>query len=133
MEVQNALQAPVRSGNSVGWFLFVYLRHSCSCTHGGKMTGLLYHPKFPQFSVGCDTEEMTTEIFSDDLYADIGMLLHSMQQGVVDKLFLHGYELLPILMDQTGGLVSDGDIFKTNHSSRPYQRLVNIVNNNFEF
>jgi hypothetical protein len=37
MEVQNASQAPVRSGNSTCWFLFVYLRHSCSCTHGGEM------------------------------------------------------------------------------------------------
>lgn len=96
------------------------------------MTDIVYHPKFPQLSVGGIDLPDSELLFSDDIYADIGMLLHAMQQGVVDKVFLHGYELRPLLLDQTAGSVTRWDIFETNRSSKQYQRLVDIINNNFK-
>jgi len=63
----------------------------------------------------------------------VGLILHAIQQGVSTKLFISGYEVEAILMDQTAGQTADlDDIFKTNHPEYPYQRLKDIFDNTFQ-
>jgi hypothetical protein len=62
----------------------------------------------------------------------IGLTLHCMQQGQANDLRIHGRSVRAILMDQTCGYVNEEDIFWTDHPERPYQRLKNILNNNYE-
>lgn len=61
----------------------------------------------------------------------IGLALHGMQQGRVEKLVINGYEVNAILMSQTCGVIAASDIFKTNHPHFPYQRLSDILLNKF--
>lgn len=75
------------------------------------------------------------EYFKNKEYQDIadfiGSALHSLQQGVSRELRIHNRQVYAILMDQTTGAISLYDILKTNDSLRPYQRLGNILKNNF--
>lgn len=79
----------------------------------------------------CDLVDIDLEAFATDRLIFIGEALHAIQQGQVEFLTIHGYKVSAIRMDQTAGAVDGNDIFKTDHPERPFQRLIDILANDF--
>lgn len=84
----------------------------------------------------CDDSGLAEDEWRDmeyeDIYDALGDILHGIQQGIKESLTIHGYKVEAILMDQTAGVVSQWDIFKTNHPERPYQRMSDILEGKFK-
>lgn len=96
----------------------------------GENPSLLYDSSNPTHA-GSDEASLYEEmqVMKPDDF--IGLALHCIQQGQAAKVSANGYRIDAILMDQTCGSVSLDDIFKVNHSQYPYQRLCDILSNNF--
>ena len=81
---------------------------------------------------GTEEELMSVELSNKTGIELVALILHAVQQGVSRKLLIHGYEIRPLVMDQTGGYIRKYDIVGTNHPSYPYQRLSNVMANTYE-
>jgi len=92
-------------------------------------------PDAPFITLLDDYDEEDGEYFEPmpgDPYDFIGISLHQIQQGQAEELCINGYKVSAILMDQTGGSIMDpDDIVRTDHPDYPYQRLGNVIHNDF--